>query len=230
MGTYVPKEESRIRLGGRAVPFLLLCRHSDAPGATAVVERLFAQPEAPWRTQVVGLASSPLLVFSAFRQAVLAVLRDKTPRGNTVCKGREVRITWTARDRTITTTEVGPLSPEPDLEREFRMSDEGVWRLRRIEGFPEAHLYYPRDELDQATMKAAELLERYGDRLRFFQEPGHPLRFVFTPLKRPATAEDVSRGVAIFSLTGERRVWTEREVPVGTRDPVFRKRRTPSRE
>jgi hypothetical protein len=205
---------------GGARVFHLLCVHGDDPRAREVADRLFGEADSAWRSRVLELSASPLLVFPTFRRAVAAALRDKTPRGEVVFRNGRVEVTRKGEKRQsqMSTTELGALAPEEGVRREFRTCDECVWKLRAILGFPDAHLYYPTAELDRAIASALDLLERYGERLRYRKELLGP-RIELEPLGRPATDEDVRRGLAVFSLEGEgeRRVVEGLDLPVNVR-------------
>jgi hypothetical protein len=195
--------------------FQLLCLQREDARAREVADRLFGGAEPPWRSRVLELSASPLLVFSTFRNAVAESLRNRTPRGDAVIRNGSVSVTWKDRRGEFGTNELGALVPVEGARREFRTCDECVWRLRTILGFPDAHLYYPTAELDRAIASALDLLERYGERFRYSQGSSGP-RIELEPLGRPATNEDVRRGLAVFSLEGE----GERRVVEGLKLPV----------
>jgi hypothetical protein len=157
--------------------FHLLCAHPERPSATAAVEKLFGGSDPPWEEKVRDLAGSPLLVFPAFRGAVLAALADTSRQGtvkvtNGQFKGFNVK--W---DRGST---MGRMIDRNDLppdgtERVVRACDECAWRLGAVPGLPDVQLYHATADIDKAIARAREILEKDGARIRWRPDMGaHP--------------------------------------------------------
>ncbi len=83
-------------------------------------------------------------------------------------------------------------------------------------------MYWPEKQRDEAVAKATAILTQYGERLLWSPEYGERGSFArpkmtFPKLDHPATADDVANGLAIFSLDGERRLWSLPSRPLKAR-------------
>ncbi len=179
--------------------------YSDHPGMAEAAETLFGNEKSPWlplldnaKVDIEELIPTNLLRLRAFRQAVLKELANKGDDGTVTAK----------RDGSITTQRGGGISTrwgegwqeldisEAGVSGKFRVCDYVASKIgEQIAGAPRCELYWPEDKRDQAVAACADFLRHFGDHLS--AEAGVLQR------DRPATADDVCGGKAIFALTGE---------------------------
>jgi hypothetical protein len=163
------------------------------------------------------LIISPLLGVAPFRKLVLAGLADDRPSGSVRCDadGKVTIAIDKGRPGTFgafLSVHAGDLHrPRPGSSMAIRMRDKYAWKLQRLAGFPRFELYWPRHLRDRTIAEIVALLLRYGERFRTTEvrqalsekAPFYPkfvgAILVFEPLDRPATAEDVAAGRAIFA-------------------------------
>ena len=106
-----------------------------------------------------------------------------------------------------------PFKPGPKA-MPLRMADKACEKLEQLDGIPRFKKHWPLAKRDEAIAATMAYLKRYGERFREnaasrairAAEPGIPKHekaiLAFDPLDRPATADDVAEGRAIFSLDG----------------------------
>ena len=165
------------------------------------------------------LLQTPLVGMTAFRKQLLRQLSEKSNAGYVACTGSDALETHFIAGRMIGPTgrleADDPMRPKNGETRHFRTCDMIARSLSSIHGFPRVEVYWPEVKRDDSVRRVAELLRQYGDRLVYspeqqqFQEPPAPM-MTFPRLNRVATADDVAKGLAIFSLDGEHRI---RKIP-----------------
>jgi hypothetical protein len=214
-------------------------RHAGRPDMTALAEKLFNGEGSPWnplfRTdkrgsgnyQMNDLLTTPLVSLPAIRKQLLRQLEDQGRAGTVkVTSGGGLSISGDGGWQTGTSLKEveDPLAPEAGKSLEFRVCDYVAWQLVRIDGFPRFELYWPQAKRDETIKQVRAVMAQYGPRLALIAQSGRPsgAGFSFAPLDHPATADDAARGLALFSLEGERRVWKLPETPLRATCPSLR--------
>jgi hypothetical protein len=220
-------------------------RHPDHPAIAAAANSLFDDPGSPWvplfrpgdrgwqeggfRAEMI---TSPLLGLEPFRKRVLAGLADLRENGSvevdasgkvSVHVGKEMIQHPTVR-------EGDPLRPPPSSTTPLRLADLYASTLATVAGLPRCERYWPIARRDESIAACETLLRQYGSRFRYREAtrplyeaapfyPRHPRAILaFDPLDRPATADDVREGRAIFHLEGaEARRWPLPALPMPAR-------------
>ncbi len=199
-----------------------LWQHPDHPGMTVAAEAMFAAPS-PWTERFLrsfttrDLARTPLVGVAAFRKRLLVELAD-TRRAGSLKLNEEgygfLNVDDAYSGGSAVHSAGDPLAPKPGIATTFRVCDYYAWELSGLEGAPRCELYWPVAERDKAVAACAAFLKKYGERFKY-APPAGPLagdgseergRMAFPRLERPATAEDVREGRAIFSLAGAGKV------------------------
>ena len=206
--------------------FLSLCEpiwtHPDDPQMSKLADWLFADSHSPWiygrensspnlGPRATAVISSPLLGFPAFRGEVLAMLDDKTPVGKLDIgdNGKLMRVEPDGKsfsDRDF--CDADPKAPKSGTRVEYRRCDEAAVSLSRAQGLPQIQLYWKEPDRDAAIHRCRDLLTQYGDRFRYakdrpwwaFNGP-ESAALVLPVLDHPATAEDVTAGRTVFTLS-----------------------------
>jgi hypothetical protein len=211
-----------------------LWRFSDRPAITAAAEKLFGSKDSPWNLAIGGHTGSsfdvervlqtPVLGLPVVRKQLLAQLQDKSQAGTVECTDRGSlrvhRLTWN-ESRGMADKD-DPLRSALGAITSFRTCDLVAEQLSRIAGFPRIELYWPEDHRNDAVKRTNAVMTQFGERLVWSTEQ-EPLRtfseavMTFPQLNRPATSEDVAKGMAIFALDGERRVWKMPSRPIKAR-------------
>jgi hypothetical protein len=170
------------------------------------------------------LFTTPLLGLKAFRTMVVRALGDRTEVGTVEVdeKGRVIVIQGQSRTvRNSESTEVG-VNSNPDGPKNpfkpgsqampLRMADVASEKLEGLDGMPRFKTHWPLERRDEAIAATVAHLTRYGERYREnaaswairgrgSADPNHgKASLAFDQLDRPATADDVANGRAIFSL------------------------------
>jgi hypothetical protein len=148
----------------------------------------------------LGLLESPLLAVAPFRAVVLDELRDRR-RGGTFsiprersCVETELLDGSTGSHHDSYHAEV----PAGGMKGTFRICDFVAWQIAlAFSSAPRCELYWPVEKRDDAVKACRAFLEQYGKQLRDRGE------IEFPSSARPATAERVRKGLAIFSLEEE---------------------------
>jgi hypothetical protein len=220
-------------------------RHPDHPAIASAVRSLFDDPASPWVPLFrpgdrgwqeggfkAGVITSPLLGLEPFRKLVLAGLADLRENGSvdvdasgkvTVRVGKEMTEFPIVRGG-------DPLRPPPSSSTPLRLADLYASTFATIAGFPPCERYWPISRRDEAIAACAATLRQYGPRLRYSETtrtlyeaaPFYPQHqraiLAFDPLDRPATADDVREGRAIFHIEGgEVRRWPMPALPMPAR-------------
>lgn len=192
-----------------------------APGDPAVARGaafLFNDPRSPWVPLVQerpgglygsafeNLLESPLLGVAGFRRAALAALADRAVLQTVTLGGPDRQADWQ-----IIRHDVGPFRPAAPQAFPVRRCDLYAWHLSHLDGMPAFQYDWPLARKDAAVAAASARLRRYGPRFG----AGHPVLrpgvtrsggpndcalLQFPRLGRPATAADVARNRAIFTL------------------------------
>ena len=199
--------------------------HPDDPAIVKAAETLFLDPASPWLPLLGGdkypnawfererLIAGPLLGLAAFRALLVRTLGDRSTMGS-VRLDEKGSYSFRIRGGGSGgggTTYIEPDRPKTAYETLMRDCDYLAWKLSEtVDGFPRLMPFWPEDRRDRAIADQVAFLERYG--ARFDKSPlqdSIPGRFAprrrspaFPPLDRPATVDDVRRGLAIFSLEG----------------------------
>ncbi len=199
-----------------------LWTYPDHPAIAEAARSMFRDPNSPWlplvpreRNQLVfpfeDPIASPLVCLPPFREALLAALEDETPVG-TASLGTEGAVRYQLKSGlsgSIGNLRTPNPGEHPRVEVTIRACDVIAWKLSVLEGAPECPLYGDEAHRDAAVAACAEYLRHYGSHFSPEAPPGendfpHPKAHLrFPSLGRPATAEDVREGRAIFSLEDE---------------------------
>ena len=184
--------------------------HPDDPSVLMAADHIFADPASPWvpiqrpranalnAGRALDLVRSPLIRLPSFRAAVLAMLADKSAVGTVRANARGApAIQYDGVSQRFyfgsppADTPAGYVGP-------FRACDYAAFTIGHLNtsAAPLCQLYWPEAKRDAAVAACVEFVERYGPRLDANGQATFPLR------TRPATAEEVRRGGAIFSLDG----------------------------
>jgi hypothetical protein len=201
--------------------FVPFWKYRNQPELAAGAERIFNDPGSPWSRLVfpIGVGgravlaeslSTPLLSVPGFRKLVLRELGNTAP----LCPVEvteppgDLVMHWSDSYRVVLPSR-DPRRPAPG-EYPVRVCDYVASKIAGITGAPEFQLYWPAAARDAGVRACSEFLERFGDELLLFS--GMPSAYnsvaivTFPQLDRPARAEDVESGRAIFSLAGKRHV------------------------
>jgi hypothetical protein len=196
------------------------------PSLVAAAEKMFAERSA-WTERFLlafntrDLASTPMVGVAGFRKRLLVELADTRPAGKVKFDKEgigflEVTDGWSGGAAIHTVGD--PLAPKGATEVAFRICDYYTWSLSDLEGAPRCELYWPVSDRDKAVAACAAFLKQYGERFQFSRDVEIPerdtspwpnsnkARLAFPLRDRPATAEEVRTGQAIFSLAGEEKV------------------------
>jgi hypothetical protein len=187
-----------------------LWQNPEHPAVTRVARWMFHGPHSTWAWShdaghalydMGKLACSPLVRVAGFRQALLSRLGDKG-KGGTFRVEEERSLRMSLAGDVLDDGSVGADDPEAPAEGtagEFRVCD---YLARAValghNEAPRCELYWPVRRRDAAVAACIAYLKRWGGDVHF------------PPLARPATAEDVREGRAVFSLTGNGTVRTLR--------------------
>jgi hypothetical protein len=184
----------------------------------------------------LALLRSPLLGLPSFRAMALAGLADRTEAGES---GYLVGNFWMVRygfgekgnQVMASLNPLDPLSKTAPGYSTFRVCDLYAWGLSEAKaGLPALQFYWSVEKKEAAVAFAVQTLQRYGERYKvsaanpardnFSYGPNsYSASLYFAKLDRPATPEDVGKGLAIFSLPLEAnaRVWAMPKYGAGAR-------------
>ncbi len=227
--SYVELIEARVRIGDRtalddyvafiaaAHPkmlggidtnlFLPMNDHPDHPGMAKAAAELFADEKSPWlpliqkgdRDPSAGhlfeLIPTSLLRQSVFRKAVLQELADKRIVGKVhQTKDGKLNLTTPTGKWQISSSYILP--PKEEVKYDFRACDYVAHEIGAvIKCAPRCELYWTEAERDKAVGACIDFLRR--------QQYEFEWRSQLLQLDKPATAEQVEQGQAVFSLAGE---------------------------
>ena len=157
--------------------------------------------------------SSALVATAGFREGLLAALAIKDPMG-TIQRGAYQTFDYKTGQGWGENFLGHPDdldSIKPGVTLPFRVCDFIAWKVSSVEASPRCELYWPEDRRDRAVQACADYLKKYGDRFTADAPAGtseYPkeAHLAFPTLDRPATADDVRAGRAIFSLEGQAEV------------------------
>jgi len=202
-------------------------RNPQHPAMAELADWLFNDRQSAWRPFLerpdysITLIKTPLLGVAGFRKQVLLLLSNKSPCGTvelseggktkignaTITRSPGMSIKMAGGEMGTGYDEHDPLAKAGVLTR-FRVCDHCAWELSQLDGVPNCQLYWPEKNRDEANAACVDFIRLYGDRFTFldvanqpediFQGPRAILSFPL--LGRPATPDDVRKGLAIFSL------------------------------
>lgn len=219
---------------GSIPSFGLIAKYPKEPAMIRLAEWAFHDPASPWigrlREDIFGgynLVASPLIASGPFRRRVLALLEDLEEYGTVeVTASGGISLQYQRNNGGGSMGTSGgfgdPLAPRPNVKVNFRICDFYAWRLSELDGAPACAVYWPVDRRDEARARLIAFLKQYGDRYGPVNESHHPFfnhsssaDLSLPPLDHPASLEDVTKGLAVFSLEGEgeRRVVALRPFP-----------------
>jgi hypothetical protein len=185
-----------------------LARHSDQPVVVATIATVFADP-ALWVPRCQELVRLELMRHKAFREVLRRGLDQRAVIGSFKIS-REGYQELRYEDGIEVRGSDGRIDPEvpPEgLQQKVRACDLLVQRLSRP-GRPQFELYWDEKQRDQAIATWKDLLAddaNWGDRSTTGRSG------------KPATAEQVKQGHAVFALTGQVRVVPGLKFPVPAR-------------
>jgi hypothetical protein len=205
--------------------FELMYTHPDDPEIIKAAEQMFGRPDSPWVPLLSPghgyhthrLLEMPMLGVPAFRKMILAALNDKSRAGTvTILEGGQTKVeTTVVWSNGAFADKFDPLTPKPGTRVAFRVCDHYAAAIAGS-GLPRCRLYWPEAKRDEAVARCAARLRQYGDRFKPDENVKLPAAFafkhrvmIFPLLDRPATADDVKSGRAIFALPPEEkpRLW-----------------------
>ena len=211
-------------------PFQIMWHHPNDPTMIAAAKKLFAPTNSRWVPLPNLLVHTPLIGVAPFRQELLRGLSDTSFSG--WVKVESNGLSYDFKQTGGTSWESSAPSPTlhdapaPGTTVTFRLCDCYAYQLSQTEYFPEFKLYWPLRRRDEALAVCRAYLRQYGHAYQ-----GHPddpygdlvgapepgtAQFSLPQLDHPATPEDVRAGRAIFSLSGQTRVWKMPAHPTGT--------------
>ncbi len=227
-------EQLSDNLEGAAASFRFLWRHPDEAAFRHAADTMFGAPGSPCvpllneeGQRQLGLSSllrTPLVGMPEFRKELVRGLSDTTKAGTaTLYDNGNVGGIPNGNSRFY---RLDLLAPAAGTKVDYRVCDAYADLLSQLDGFPECRTYWPVAERDRAVAACQEFLRRYGDHFRYRpgdrdtrDSAGRLAHIHFPKLDRPAMAEDVAQGRAIFSLPGETRVCRLPEVPLYAHRP-----------
>ena len=214
---------SRYSLGFTTQRFFeILWQHPAEPAVRAAAGKLFVSKDSTWVPFLKGnavfihdLVATPLVGLEAFRAELLRGLDDTATVGSA---------TLDARGNVSVAVDGGwsggggwcleyPSAPPPGTTVPFRTCDLYASEISQLDGVPRCQLVWPEAKRNEAVTACRQFLRRYGDRFQYQPGDENGMSFLqraqlhLPPLDRPATAQEVEQGRAIFALEGERRVW-----------------------
>ena len=200
--------------------------YPDHPSIASAAEWLFNDPASPWlpwqgdakhpnawalRDPLTG---SPMLGLAGFRKLVVRLLADRSAFGSARLDERGY-VTYrigSGGQGGGGLAYVEPDGPHATPETPMRICDYHGWKLSGwVDGIPPCMPYWPEDRRDRALADQVAFLNKYGERFaasplrdRLPERIGvSRLAPTFPPLDHPATADEVRRGLAIFSMEGQ---------------------------
>jgi hypothetical protein len=194
--------------------FAPMSRYPDHPAIAKAAEWLFGNKASPWvpllrehpneRSNAPGtelLTLTRLLAVPAFRKAVLKELANQSGEGKveidrngnlSIHLDKVYGLTGNVRPG-------NPQIPAEGIEGTFRVCDLVAWMIGEDwESAPRCELYWPQAKRDAAVAACTEFLKRYGDRLGRSRD-----EISFPRLDGPASADQVRKGLTIFSLASQ---------------------------
>ena len=207
------------------------------PAIAAAARAMLVDPKSPWLPLVpreksrnifvlANQIATPLACIPEFRAALLVALADTASAG-TAKRLEQGGFEYSMASGGGGSVGRGMQVVESDVpagvELAFRACDYIAWKLSGLEGAPEFELYWPQARRDAAVAAGRGYLLTYGLALSADRGPGeHDFRYPrphlrFPALERPATADDVRLGRAIFSLAGNGEV---RVAPMPANFPI----------
>jgi hypothetical protein len=206
--------------------------HPTHPAIRAAARALFTAPS-PWTRRFLRafntheLAITPLVGVAGFRDRLLVELTDRRRAGKMTLN--EQGIGWPEVEGAYSGgsgvhSRGDPLAPKPGVESIFRVCDFYAWQLSKLEGAPRCELYWPEKARDQGVAACIAFVKKYGERFQYApairelpdKRSEDQARMLFPVRNRPATAEEVSEGQAIFALAQGKKVRVSR----GLRLPI----------
>jgi hypothetical protein len=212
--------------------FYALCRAADNSKLSKAASLLFLT-DSPWRplhekvrgpdfTEYVGW---PLIGVPEFRQMVIEELRNSGESAATLKLGSEddsykIEFAGTSFGRAL--SDAQDPAAQRSVEHRLRVCDLYAWSCAKLEGAPVFEPFWPPERRDEAIAALIRVLEQFGDCYRLLPNvPADRIRHPFmepefhlSRLDHAATAEDVKRGLAIFSLQDGRSEVRQVELPM----------------
>lgn len=186
-----------------------LWEHADYAPIAAAAEKVFGPEHKPWtkRAEIWQLSKSWLLGVDAFRAMLVRELGNRNEAGK--CDPKQVAYLW----------HLDPLAPAGDGVVSYRVCDEVASYVSWVDGSPRCELYWAEKDRDEAVKQCIDFLKTHGHLFRYRPQPAktdgskskwpmataidheHNEAFpLFTPLDKPATADDVAAQRSIFAL------------------------------
>jgi hypothetical protein len=189
--------------------FHLMSDHPDHPGMAKAAAELFADEKSPWvplihedgqanARRLFELIPTRLLRQPAFRKAVLKELGDKRIVGK-IHLTKDGGLNYSDPYGRGHISRSYTLPPKEEVKHDFRACDFVANKIgEEIKCAPRCELYWTEAERDKAVAACIDFLRRQQYELEWRSDS---LR-----LDKPATAEQVEQGQAVFSLAGEEKV------------------------
>jgi len=205
-----------------SVIFDIMWQHPNDPAMRQAAEKLFVGRDSPWvpllikkNSFALGLMNSPLVGMAAFRAELLRGLTDKSSAGS-IALGDNSYINvngdggWGTSGGSCF---LDSSAPAAGTIMPFRACDLYAFEISQLEGAPKYQLYWPLEKRDGTIPILAQFLQRYGNLYQYQPRDSdehdifNKARIHFPKLDHPATQDDVDQNRAIFSLSGESRLW-----------------------
>ena len=201
----------------RVTTLRLMWEHPDDPLIQKTADKMFPVKGSAWHPESLhdhgtfcNLVRFPLIGLAAFREQMEQGLGDKTAMGY-------ARIYSNGVDVQINGEEQNP-DRLKDPHFDYRVCDRYAEALSQVTGFPDFHYDWPESRRDAAIAQCKTFLGQYGNR---FQYRSGNFSLILPTLDHPATPDDVTQGRAIFSLSGEIRIYPMK-LPMGANRPGWK--------
>ena len=202
-------------------------RFPDDPDLAKSADWLFNDPASTW-VPLVGkfgfmeeaLFKSPLVGVPAFRKQLLIGLADKRRIGTAKLENNGSGIaTFDAGKTSFTPGNPflnDPTAPKTTDPIALRLCDYYAWSLTTLDGTPRFLIYQSEKDRDAVIDACAAFLRHYGDRYRdtaqrpkWISASWNVAVITFPHLGHPATPDEATAGLAIFSLNdpAHTRLW-----------------------
>jgi len=198
---YRPFGMPRVRYSDKVALHVDPLRDQKTPSVSELVAR-----------RVDQLVSSPLVGVAGFRRLLLRTLEDRSEFGTAGLKDGSV--VYHIKNGASSGGGWGYIDadgPRSTREVPMRVCDYYGWKLTAaLDGIPACMPFWSEDRRDRALAGQITFVKQYGERFDasplYDQVPdrltANRLPPVFPPLDHPATADEVRRGLAIFSIGG----------------------------
>jgi hypothetical protein len=202
--------------------FEIMWKHPNDLAIRQTAEKLFAVKDSPWvpllikkNSFALGLMNSPLVGMAAFRTELLRGLADQSPEGSVAVDANGyVNVSgdggWGTAGGSCF---MDASAPAAGKIMPFRACDLYAFEISQLEGAPKYQLYWALEKRDETIPILAQFLQRYGNLYQYQprdldeHDIFNKARIHFPKLDHPATEDDVDQNRAIFSLSGQSRLW-----------------------